>query len=158
MRTTHIFLAVAVVISLAGPSSSETNAVTVIRSLMQPKRHIHESTSRTPISWSFQTNGTFGACALTGLESWSASGTWKERADGTVLLQGLQSNARRPDEKPTTFRRVLVDVILLETLDDIDICRFTFEGKQLGTSEQNSANNKSEGIRQFADGAPKPSM
>ena len=127
MKTTYVIVMFLLVAILPSTGHAGTNAAGIVRSLIQPKRYIHESTRGTPVSWSFWTNGTFSANALTGLASWSATGEWKELPNGSVLVEGTQANARKPDERPTAFRRVIASVEVLETRDDFDICLFTYE-------------------------------
>jgi len=57
-----------------------TNAAAVVRSLIEPKRYLHEDTRDAPMAWIFRTNGTFRASALTGLASWSATGEMERTA------------------------------------------------------------------------------
>jgi len=144
MKRTHALLMLLLVAVIPGTVHAGANAATIVRSLIQPKRTIHESTRGTPVSWSFRTNGTFTASALTGLASWSANGEWKELPDGSVLLEGTQANARKPGENPTAFRRVISSVEIQETRDDFDICLFTYEEVQKESPEGKSANQEPE--------------
>ena len=139
-KRTLALLILLLVAVIPGTAHAGANAAAIVRSLIQPKRTIHESTRGTPVSWSFRTNGTFRASALTGLASWGATGEWKELPDGSILLEGTQTNARKPGEKPTAFRRVIRSVEILETRDDLDICLFTYEEVQKESPEGKSAN------------------
>src|SRR4030065_614784 len=155
-KRTLALLMLLLVAVIPGPAPAGQNAAASVRSLGHPKRTIHESTRGTPVSWGFRTNGTFRASALTGLASWGATGEWKELPDGSVLLEGTQTNAGKPGEKPTAFRRVIRSVEILETRDDLDICLSTYEEVQKESPEGKSANQGPEDTAPQVPPTPPP--
>ncbi len=102
MKRPHALLMLLLVAVIPGTAHAGANAATIVRSLIPPKRTLHESTRGTPVSWSFRTDGTFRASALTGLASWSATGEWKELPDGSVLKgnRRTKSPRMRPANSP----------------------------------------------------------
>jgi hypothetical protein len=65
-------------------------------------------------SWSFKADGTFSAAALTGRKSWSLMGTWSEQSDGSILLEGVETNAFEPKRVYPPYKTTYNGMFLID--------------------------------------------
>lgn len=65
-------------------------------------------------SWSFKTDGSFSAAALTGRKSWSVTGTWSEQPDGSILLEGVETNAFEPNRVYPPYKQIYNGMFLID--------------------------------------------
>ncbi len=88
-----------------------------LKDFLLSERSLHEITSpHSPNGdcWSFWTNGTFSAAALTGRESWGIMGTWSEQPDGSILLEGVETNAFEPNRVYPPYKKIYNGMSLID--------------------------------------------
>ncbi len=92
-----------------------------LRTVILSHKWVHEDRGGgiPDISWHFGTNGTFQAAALTGLQSWSASGAWHETTNGNIVVDGMTDHAHDPSQKRLPFKRTIIAAQILDRNEDI---------------------------------------
>jgi len=65
-------------------------------------------------SWSFKADGTYSVAALTGRKSWSMTGTWLEQQDGSILLEGIETNEFEPGRVYPPYKKLYDGMFLVD--------------------------------------------
>ena len=65
-------------------------------------------------SWSFKADGTYSTAALTGRKSWSMTGTWSEQEDGSILLEGIETNEFEPGRVYPPYKKAYDGMFMID--------------------------------------------